>query len=380
MKKIRIMFTGGGSGGHIYPLLAVLEKIKKHPQNQNLDFEFHYFGPSDNWNNLFLGAGDIEIHSLLSSKIRRYFSPANLLDFPKFIISLFQALFKMFWIMPDVVFSKGGPGAFPVVFSAWFYRIPVIIHESDATPGITNLLSAKFAKKIAVSFPSVAKYFNPKKTFITGTPIREELLENQPFQPSAKEELHFDPAEPLILILGGSQGSTRINEFVLTNLKELITDTQIIHQTGYGNFQEVEKLSRAAQVEAPLEEKIKHRYLAVPYLEDKLKTALAAADLVISRAGSGTIFEISAFKKPAILIPLEESANDHQRLNAFEFSTFGGGVVIEEENLLPHIFLNQIHSLIKNPATLQKMGDASAKFFRPNASELIAEEIIGQIK
>lgn len=374
--KIRILLAGGGSGGHIYPLISVIEEIKKTATENNLNIDLHYMGPKSDFENQLLAVGDLEMHRIAGAKVRRYFSLANLFDGPKFIFSLFQAISKMFWIMPDVTFSKGGTGAFPVVFASWFFKIPVIIHESDAVPGITNLMSAKFSQRIAVSFEKAAAYFDPKKTAWVGAPTRQELIETKINQEAAKEQLHFLPQEPLLLILGGSQGSKRINEFVLTNLSDLIKTTQIFHQTGYTNIVETNALSRAALSETPIEEEIRHRYQAVAYLENELAYALSAADLVVSRAGSGTIFEIAAFGKPAILIPLKESANDHQKMNAFEFAKNGGGVVIEEENLLPHIFLSQIQTLLKDKEALNRMAVASKRFYKAGAAKIIAEEIL----
>ncbi|MEK9173154.1 MAG: UDP-N-acetylglucosamine--N-acetylmuramyl-(pentapeptide) pyrophosphoryl-undecaprenol N-acetylglucosamine transferase [Patescibacteria group bacterium] len=374
--NLKILFAGGGSGGHIYPLVAVVEEIKKVAEVSNISLELSYMGPKDEFNNLLAGVGDLKIIPILGAKVRRYFSLANLLDGPKFVISIFQAIIKTFWLMPDVTFSKGGTGGFPVVFASWLFRIPVIIHESDAIPGVTNLVSAKFSKRIAVSFEKTSQYFDLQKTAWVGSPIRNDLDDFRMDQNSAKEQLQFNSEEPLLLVLGGSQGSTRLNEFVITNLADLIKDTQILHQAGSANFNEAKNLSRAALSETTLQEEIKHRYQIVPFLENDLKYAFAAADLIVSRAGSGTIFEIAAFGKPAILIPLKESANDHQKMNAFEFAKNGGGVVIEEENLLPHIFLNQIQNLIKNKEVLNKMSLASKNFFKPGAAKTIAEEIL----
>jgi UDP-N-acetylglucosamine--N-acetylmuramyl-(pentapeptide) pyrophosphoryl-undecaprenol N-acetylglucosamine transferase len=373
---IRIIFTGGGSGGHIYPLLAVSEELAKLAVAKNLELEPHYMGPKDEYAKILSEAG-FRVQFIPAGKLRRYFSLANFVDIPKFFFGFIAALFKMYFTMPDAIFSKGGTGAFPAVLAGRFYRIPVIIHESDATPGLTNLLSARFATRIAVSFERTLNFFSPKKTAWVGTPLREKLLADIPSKEDALDELGFEAGEPLVLILGGSQGAVRINEFILANLEMFLKETQILHQTGYVNFAEVEKLAKAALASVPIKNGIKNRYKAVPYLDyEEMKTALAAADLVVARAGSGTISETSAFGKPAILIPLKESANDHQRINAYEFAKSGAALVIEEANLLPGLFLNQLRSVIKNPEMLSKMSTASAKFFKPGAAEIIANEIL----
>lgn len=371
----RVLFTGGGSGGHAYPLLAVAEELKRIALQEKIDLELQYLGPKDKYTKDFSEAG-FRVGTFQAGKIRRYFSFANIIDIPKFFIGLIEVFFKVFWFMPDVIFSKGGTGALPVVIAGKFYLIPVIIHESDAAPGLTNLLSARFASRIAVSFERARNYFNPKKTAWVGTPVRQELLD-KPAQASAKEALGFAPKTPLILVVGGSQGSVRINEFVLTNLAPLLKEAQVMHQTGEESFHDVELLAKPTVKGLPDAVASKTSYKPVANLnKDTMKLALAAADLVISRAGSGIISEISAFGKPALLIPLRESASDHQRVNAYEFAKTGAAVVIEEANLLPAIFLSQVRAILGHPNVLQKMGVASANFFKPGAAEAIAREIL----
>jgi UDP-N-acetylglucosamine--N-acetylmuramyl-(pentapeptide) pyrophosphoryl-undecaprenol N-acetylglucosamine transferase len=371
MSTIHVVLTGGGSGGHIYPLLAVAEDIQKWAADSSRDCTITYMGPVDSYTGLFTERG-IAVQSIVSGKLRRYFSFENFLDAPKFFIGFFEAVFKLYFCMPDVVFSKGGTGAFPVVLAARFYRIPVAIHESDAKPGLTNLVSSHFAQKIFVSFPSAAEYFDPRKTEVTGTPVRRELLENRTTKDVARETLGFASSAPLIFIYGGSQGSTRINNYILENLPELIEETQILHQTGTANFPEVEKLSQVALLGASF----KNRYQAVPYLTDNLRTAFDAADLVVMRAGSATLFEVAAFGKPAIIIPLSDSANDHQKANAYVFVRSGAAIVIEELNLLPGIFTSEVKKILSDTALQEKMGAAVKQFFVPDAADKIGEGIL----
>ncbi len=370
-----VVFTGGGSGGHVYPLLAVGEELRRLAMAGRINLDLQYLGPEDEYAEILRTAG-FEIKTLISGKLRRYFSFKNIFDIPKFFLGLIEAFFKIYWIMPDAIFSKGGTGALPVVLAGWFYGVPVMIHESDAQPGLTNLLSSRFSSRIAVSFERAAKYFNPKKTACVGTPVRKDLLD-QPNRDSAKEELGFDPKLPLTLILGGSQGSTRINEFILGNLDGLLKLTQVLHQTGQANLHEVERLSHAALTGLSLQEAVKSRYKPVAYLDKStLVRALSAADLVIARSGSGTISEIAAFKKPSILIPLFEAANDHQRINAYEFAQSGAAVVMEEPNLLPGVFMTQFRSILGSPEVMNKMSVASGNFFKPGAATAIAEELL----
>jgi UDP-N-acetylglucosamine--N-acetylmuramyl-(pentapeptide) pyrophosphoryl-undecaprenol N-acetylglucosamine transferase len=376
---LRILFTGGGTGGHIYPILAVAEELRKIAEEKEIVLDLYYLGPKDSYSQLLRGV-DIQTRNLIAGKIRRYITPLsilqNIFDVVRFVLGSIQTFFKVFWIMPDVIFSKGGTGSFPVVFVGWFYRIPILIHESDVTPGMNNLLSSRFAFRIAVSFERTLSYFHPQKTACVGNPIQEERTAHLVGQETAKKELGFDPGLPLILVLGGSQGSQRMNDFILLNLNSLLEEAQVLHQTGWAHFKTVEKLSRAAILNLSVHAAT-HRYLPMAYLTNEYSKALEAADIVIARGGSGTIFEIAAFKKPAILIPLLESANDHQRANAYEFAKTGAAIVIEEGNLLPGIFLNQIKTILHTPGMLDKMKEASDRFATRDAARSIAEEILG---
>jgi UDP-N-acetylglucosamine--N-acetylmuramyl-(pentapeptide) pyrophosphoryl-undecaprenol N-acetylglucosamine transferase len=367
----RVVLTGGGSGGHIYPLLAVAESLQAKCDALHAPVEFAYFGPNDAYATLLAQRG-IPIYPIASGKMRRYFSFDNFLDAPKFVIGFFQALWKLYFMMPDVVFSKGGTGALPVVVAAWFYRIPVAIHDSDAQPGLTNVTSGRFATRVFLSFDRAAVYFNQNKVMVTGAPLRTELLGERVSKESAKEIMGFDKSQPLVLVMGGSQGAQRINEFILTNLMQLISMTSVLHQTGPDNFAEVQKLSKVALAEAP----ITYRYVAMGFIGGKdMPIALTAADVIIARSGS-SVCEFAAFGLPAILIPLTESANDHQRVDAYEFAKSGAAIVIEEANLLPGIFFTQLKNILTDNDLRAKMSAASSAFFIPGAADKIAEELM----
>ncbi len=376
MEKLRVVFTGGGSGGHIYPLLAVAEALQAKCDQLNALVEFSYLGPKDAYSALLLQHG-IPVHPIASGKMRRYFSPQNFLDAPKLVIGFFQALYHLYVIMPDVVFSKGGTGALPVVVAAWFYRVPVAIHDSDAQPGLTNITSGRFATRVFLSFARAAAYFKKNKVMITGAPLRTELLGERMSKESAKEIMGFDKTQLLTLVIGGSQGAQRINEFVLANITQFASMTSVLHQTGLGNFAEVQKLATIALADAP----ITYRYVAVGYFggapgaADDMATALIAADVVVSRSGS-SVCEFASFGLPAILIPLSESANDHQRVDAYEFAAAGAAVVIEEANLLPGIFFAQLKNILTDADLRAKMSAASSAFFIPGAADKIADGLM----
>lgn len=368
-KTLHIALTGGGSGGHIYPLLAVSEELRSFANIYGYNLDIRYFGYAGAFHDILIQNG-IPASSVISGKMRRYFSLSNFTDAVKFPFALLQALWKMLLFMPEVIFSKGGSGALPIILAGRLYRIPIIIHESDAVPGRTNLASARFAARIAISFPEAAPYFTQRgiqNVALVGNPVRPSLLKNPYPQADAKRQLGFDSSLPLILVLGGSQGALRLNEFIVQCLPRLLEHCQAFHQTGMRHYSEVLEATKGFAA----------RYKAVPYLESDLKAALSAADLVVARAGAGTIFEIAAFGKPAILVPLPaEIVGEHQIRNAYAFADAGAAVVVEEENLLQSIFLTQLKKIIDDPSLKDSMAEASRRFFRPDAAKKLAEEII----
>ena len=368
----RILLTGGGSGGHVYPLLAVAEVLRSLDLGEPL--ELHYLGPKDAYGPLF-EALEVDMHAIAGAKMRSYSMLENLLDVPKLCLALLQAFWKVFWLMPDAVFSKGGPGALPVVLACWFYRVPVIVHESDMVPGLTNRLSARFARRIAVSFEAAGARFPAGKVAWTGHPDRRSIREAGLTREGAKSRLGFMSDEPLVLVVGGSQGSQRLNEAMLGALPALVPITAVLHQTGTGNAAEVAPLVEAGMLGADGIAAARHPWKAVPYLND-IGTALMAADLVVSRAGSGSIFEIASFGRAAILVPHPHSANDHQRLNAIAFADKGGGIVMEEANLVSGILARQIADILGDAPRRQAMEAASRAFGKDGGADLIAAELL----
>lgn len=373
-KQLKILLTGGGTAGHIHPLIAATEEILELLKKEDVEIEIRYFGPRSAFLAELENKG-IRTVFILGAKLRRYFSFLNFLDIFKFALSLFQALFKVYFFMPDIVFSKGGPGSLPIILAAKIYFIPIIIHESDAVPGLANQIASRWARKIMISFEKSFAFFPKEKTILSGNPIRRSILEKRIPKKQAKEELGFNSEQPLILVLGGSQGAARINNFILDNLREILKISQIIHQVGYSNFDDFKK-----EFDFYIQEIgsfYKNRCQIFPYLnEEKIKMCLTAADLIVSRAGAGAIFEIAAFSRPSILIPLETSAANHQKINGYEYSKSGACIIIEEPNFKPNIFLLQAQKVLKSSALKEKMVKAASKFAKPRAAEAIAKEII----
>jgi len=382
---MKILLTGGGSGGHFYPLIAVAQKIEKIIRKNHLLEPEIIFASDSPYDKKILLEENIRFLKLPAGKLRRYFSLLNFIDFFKTILGVLLALWKIYLEMPDIIFSKGGYAGFPVLIAARIFRIPLIIHESDIAPGKANSFAASFAKRIAISFEETAKYFSPEKIALVGNPIRTGIMGGSFSEAKDMFQLEnvgneFKP--PIILILGGSQGAKKINDVVLEILPELILNYQIIHQAGEKNIQEVQAiadvvLNKPSPIEIGLGKSSANRYHGYGFLNEiELRNGYFAADLIVSRASAGAIFELAARGKPSILIPLIGSAQDHQRKNAWAYAATGAAEVIEETNFSPHILLSEIKRLIENPQKMEKMKTSALNFSKPDAAEKIAEEII----
>ncbi|MDP3727566.1 MAG: UDP-N-acetylglucosamine--N-acetylmuramyl-(pentapeptide) pyrophosphoryl-undecaprenol N-acetylglucosamine transferase [bacterium] len=368
---MRIAFTGGGSGGHVTPIIAVAREIKRIAEEERiLNLELYYFSP-DAVPEDIAAAEDIVVSRIRTGKLRRYFSIMNFIDVFKVAFGILEALWKMFIVMPDVVFSKGGFGSFPVVLAARLYRIPVMVHESDAIPGRVNRWAGKRARRIAISFAGAGAFFPAERTALAGVPLRSRITGGS--RGEAQEAFGVFSARPVIFAMGGSQGAAVINRSLMEILKGLIAEYEVIHQAGEKNFEDVE-LETASIIK---EGGGATYYHLIPFLdEDHMRSAYFLADLVIARAGGTAIFEIAAAGKPSILIPIKISAPDHQRANAYAYAAQGAAVVIEEDNLTPSVLLHEIQKLMADPERRARMAEAAKKFARPDAAHTIAQELL----
>jgi len=371
---MRILFTGGGTGGHIFPIIAVIRQLKKkYNQENNLEIFFLGAPAGVSFSNVLENEG-IKTKMILTGKIRRYFSIKNILDFFKMPIGLLQSLWYLYIWMPDVIFNKGGFGSVPVVFAGWLYGIPILTHESDMIPGLSNRFGSKFSKRIAISFDKSGEYFSKNKTALIGNPIREEMvktcLSNNPDdKEKARNLLGLTSQNPVIFIFGGSQGAKVLNQAILRILPRLLEKYEIIHQCGSKNFEEIKKETNQISLISS--------YHPFPFLnEDQITAAYLLSNLVISRAGAGSISEIAACGKPSILIPLTNSSGDHQKKNAFVYVQAGASSILEQENLTPNLFLNEINKILDNSELIQKMSINAKNFAMPEAAQKIAESLI----
>jgi len=367
---MRILFTGGGTGGHFFPILAVIRELKRvAEERQILDLELFYMGPDDFGKPALREEGVVTMR-VMSGKMRRYKSLLNVSDVFKTGIGIVQAFWSAFLIMPDVIFSKGGYGALPAVVASAIFRIPLLIHESDAIPGKVSMFSRRIASRIAIAFPSAVAFFPKEKTALVGIPIRTRMLGGS--RENARENFDISAAVPVLGVIGASQGAAKINETVLGILKELTDAYEVVHQTGEKNYEDVK-----GEGNVVLEHAHNERYHPFGFFnETQMRDFYAACDLIVSRAGASSIFEIAAAGKPSLLIPLAGSAQEHQRENAYEYAGEGGAVIIEEGNLTPHILYAEIKKLMDDPEKRKRMAAAAKNFARPDSAEIIAKEIL----
>lgn len=362
---MRILFVGGGTGGHFYPLIAVAEVLKEQPQKP----ELYYMGPNPFDFNLLHTHG-ITFVSCPAGKLRLYFSIQNFFDLFRNFFGIFVAIWKLYVIYPDVVFSKGGYTSVPVLIASRLLRIPVVIHESDAVPGRANQLARKFAKYVAIAYPEAAAFFDAGKTALVGIPIRAELKTAalNPFM-----DLGIPGDLPLIYVTGGSLGAERINNLILRCLDELLPHYRIFHQVGPDRKDTTVQTAQSLITNPELQS----RYFVAERLEaNMVNNLLSAASVVISRAGSTTLFEIALHGKPSIIIPIPEDISRDQRSNAYAFARSGAATVLEEHNLTESLLTSEINSIIGNPTRAAEMGAAATRFALPDAAEKIAQLLL----
>ncbi len=320
----RIVLTGGGTAGHVTPCIALLPQLKQE------GYDIQYIGSYQGMERKLIEEYNIPYHGISSGKLRRYFDPKNFSDPFKVMKGYLEARKLLKDLNPDIVFSKGGFVTVPVVLAAKSNKIPVIVHESDISPGLANKLALPSATKICVNFPETLKYLPEGKAVLTGTPIRKELFSGNKLR--GLDFCGFTVNKPVLLVIGGSTGSRVINEIIRGMLPTLLRDFQVIHLCGKGNLDE--RLNDTAG------------YAQYEYIRAELSDIFASADLVISRAGANAICELLALRKPNILIPLSAKASrGDQILNAESFERQGYSYLLKEEDLTIARLLEAINTL-----------------------------------
>ena len=334
----RIVLTGGGTAGHVTPNIALM------PGLRDMGFEIHYIGSYEGIEKDLIRKEGVSYYGISSGKLRRYFDVKNITDPARILKGYAQAKKLLKQIGPSIVFSKGGFVAVPVVFAAASLGIPVVIHEADMTPGLANKLSMKKADHICCSFTETIKYLPEGKSTHTGLPIRAELKNG-----SREEGLRYaglSGEKPVVLSVGGSTGSLNVNRAVRSVLPELLKRFDVIHLCGAGNVDESLEGTPG--------------YVQFDYIREQMKDLLAAADVVISRAGANSVFELLALAKPNVLIPLSaEASRGDQILHAHSFEKQGFSEVIEEQDLTDEALLATVEKVYADRAKYTAAMEAS---------------------
>lgn len=378
---MRIVLTGGGTAGHVIPFEPLIESLRalfleergKLPSLLDPEeLELSFLGVVDRHTQEMFATYDVPTTHILSGKLRRYVSGSGLTIIDllfRLPLGVCIALYHMWKIMPDIVVSKGGFGSVPVVLAAAFYRIPTLLHESDARPGLANRKMIPFASAVAVGFESTRQYLGKwqYKMFVTGTPIRAQITKVPPDE--ARKALGIPKGERVLLVVGGSQGAKQLNEVLLKVLPALIEKMAIIHIAGEQHFPAVSAVAKELLTPSGR----KDLYKPFDYLNsDKMASALAACDGVVSRAGS-MLAEIAHLRKPALLIPLANSASDHQRTNAQAFESAGAALVLDPNNLGENIFRQNVETLMFNDDVRTSLQKNVEIMDIPDASKRIAQ-------
>ncbi|PKL72537.1 undecaprenyldiphospho-muramoylpentapeptide beta-N-acetylglucosaminyltransferase [Candidatus Kuenenbacteria bacterium HGW-Kuenenbacteria-1] len=353
---MKILLCGGGTMGSVSPLLAIAEEIKK----QNNEVQFLWLGTKNGPEKKVIENYKIPFKEIFFGKLRRYFSWQNFIDIFKIKIAFFQSFFIILKFKPNIILSAGSFVAVPVIWAGWLLHIPCLIHQLDIRPTLANKLTSSFVKKITTTFEKSLKDFPKKKTIWTGNPIRQELqIINYDLEiKKAREFFSLKENLPTILIIGGGTGALDLNKIIIQTLPKLTEFCQIIHLTGG-------KIDKNLSIQ---------NYHAYDFLIKKIKDAYLVADLVISRAGIGTLTELSYFKKPSILIPMPQT---HQEENAQFFKNNQATIVLDQNELIkdPNLIIKEIRKLLPNKKELQSLSENIGKLNKQNAEKKIVEII-----
>jgi UDP-N-acetylglucosamine--N-acetylmuramyl-(pentapeptide) pyrophosphoryl-undecaprenol N-acetylglucosamine transferase len=361
---MKLVITGAG-GGHFYPLLAVVERAHKEAFIQKIVPPEVYFISDKPYDEKALFQLRITFISVPAGKLRVYPSVETITDVFKTCYGALRALVVLYRLYPDVIFAKGGYASFPTLFAARLLSIPVVVHESDTVPGRTTKWAGRFATRVALSYPEAAPFYPSKTTALTGQPIRDILL-----PPESFKRVYPGGRRPVILVVGGSQGSQIMNDTICNILPELLNEYDVVHQAGTANIDAVKTITASLLKNHPQ----KDHYFVEGFID--LSLFYPKVDLVISRAGS-MIFEIALWQLPMILIPIPETISRDQRSNAYATASLGVATVLEENNLSGNVLISEIKRIIDHRDTYEKMSQ-SCKAFNGSrtAATTIARELI----
>lgn len=368
---MRVLISGGGTGGHIYPALAVATQLRNDYQADIL-----YLGSDDGLETRLIPEAGFRLAGIKAGKLQRFVSWRTVTGVARVPLGIVQAIGIVRNFRPDVAFTSGGYVAVPAGLAARLNGVPLVMHQQDVPPNLSNRLLAPLAERISVAFAESMPYFPAHKTVHLGNPMRQAMLDVRQMTPQqARTRLGLAPDVPVVLVTGGSQGARHLNQVVCDALPELLPDCQVLQISGANLFEETRVRSR--QRTSVLDDKTQQRYRLVPYMDAEMPLALQAAELVVCRAGASTLSELALLGKPSILVPLPpEIGSSPQEANAAAFGQKQAAEVIHDRDLKPELLVKRVQYIITSISVLQSMSEAVQRFAKPQATQDIVETVV----
>lgn len=372
---MRVLISGGGTGGHVYPALAVAMQLQ-----QQYDADILYLGSDDGLETRLVPAAGLRFKIIQAGKLQRFVSWRTVTGVARVPVGMVQAIGIVRAFRPDVAFTSGGYVAVPTGLAARLNRVPLLMHQQDVPPNLSNKLLAPLATRISVAFADSLRYFPAQKTLQLGNPIRQAILDVRSVAPQqARTSLGLAPDVPLVLVTGGSQGARHLNQTVCHALPELLKQCQVLHISGSNLFSETHDL--AEQTLTHTESETRQRYRLEPYMDAEMPLALQAADLVLCRSGASVLSELAILGKPSILVPLPPAiGSSPQEANARMFEQKQAAEVLLNNLLKPEIMMERVTCILSQPARLQVMSEAAKKLAMPGATQNIVATMMSLIK
>jgi UDP-N-acetylglucosamine--N-acetylmuramyl-(pentapeptide) pyrophosphoryl-undecaprenol N-acetylglucosamine transferase len=379
LRGIRIVVTGGGTGGHTYPALTTIRALRARFAETGTNVQFLWVGVATGLEARICRQEGIPFRAITTGKLRRSPTPRelakNVADAFRIPLGVLQAFGIVLRTRPDVVLSTGGYVCVPIGVAAWAVRRPLVMHEQIVTLGLANRILARLATRVLLSHESSIGHLPARargRAVVTGNPIRPEVLAGDRRRGLAAYGPDAQP--PLVLVTGGATGALQVNDLVARILPDVLPHCHMLHQSGEYGF------AKAREAAAGLPEPLARRYRVVDYIHDELPDVLAAADVVIARSGASTVAELTGLGKAVILIPLVPTGGDEQRRTARHLAEAGAARMLTGADATPERLRDELLALLKNPGERQRMADAARQHGRPDAADRVAQELMGAIR
>ena len=368
---MKVLVSGGGTGGHVYPALAVATLLEKQYQARIL-----YLGSDDGLETELAPSAGFAFAVIKAGKLRRYVSWQTVTGVARVPLGMAQAVGIVRRFAPDAVFTSGGYVAVPAGLAARLNGVPLMMHQQDVPPNLSNKLIAPLATRISVAFADSLSYFPGSKALQLGNPVRQQILDMRQVSPEhARHQLGFEAELPLLLVTGGSQGARHLNQVVCQALPGLLPHCQVLQISGKQLFEETRE--QASQAMADLDVETRRRYQLVAYMDEEMPAALHASTLVLCRSGAATLSELAVLGKPSILVPLPPAiGSSPQEANAEMFGRKMAAEVIRDAEMKPEMLVERVISIIASSTRLESMAKAALSFAKPQAAQEIAAEVM----